>query len=177
MPSKKIEVGKSLRRERDHRGRLYVVELEWAVLAGELKPAAVTVRSEAGVDASMLRHVPLAAIADEARPKMAKLYESHLERPELRGPDRERVREVLAASRVPGEDPDLLELVATTYRRAVIATRAPTKAAHEELVRRGHKLSRQQVGKLVMRCRQVGLLGPAEPRRAGERPRRKGEGK
>lgn len=171
MPSSQ-EVGKSYN-GRDYRGRAYVVKLTWSLVARELRPTAVEVSAKGGVDASLLRSVPLAAIVDEDRLKMAELYEAHLERPELSEAARKRVREVLAAGRAPAQDPDLLELVATTYRDAAVKTRAPTKAVHEELVRRGHDLSRQQVGKLVMRCRQVGLLGPAEPRRAGEQPRRR----
>lgn len=171
------EVGTSGRRLQDRRGRQYGVILTWSIVAGELKPTKVEVVAQRGVDTSLLRHLPLATIADEARPKMAKLYEEHLRRPGLSAADRKRVREVLAAGRAPGEDPELLELVAATYRKAAPATRAPTKAVHDELVRRGHDLSRQQVGKLVMKCRQVGLLGPAEPGRPGEGPRQKGAGK
>lgn len=178
MPSGDFKVGNQKQAGRDHRGRPWVVDLEWWVVGGELKPKAVTVTSAGGVDASMLRSVPLAAIADDGRPEMAELYRRHDERPELSAADRQRVRKVLAAARPPADDPELLELVATTYRRAALETRAPTKAVHEELVRRGRPLSRQQAGKLVMRCREVGLLGPAERGRPGEQPRRrKGAGK
>jgi hypothetical protein len=177
MPNKNVEVGKTARRRQDHRGRTYGVTLTWSIVSGELRPTAVEVVARGGVDASMLRNLPLAAIADEGRPAMAKLYEGHLGRPELSEAGRKQVRAVLMAARAPKDDPDLLELIATTYRQAALKTRAPTKTVHEELVKQGHELSRQQVGKLVMRCREVGLLGPAEPGRAGERPRRKGAGK
>jgi hypothetical protein len=173
MAGKGTRVGESHKRHHDHRGRLCVVSLEWFVVGGELKPTKVTIEAAAGVDASMLHRLPLTTIADEARGDMAKLWERHAERPELSEADRKRVRRVLAAARAPAADPDLLEVVATTYRQATRATRAPTKAVHEELMRRGHELSRQQVGKLVMRCREIGLLGPAEPRRAGEQKTRR----
>lgn len=175
-----IEVGKSVKRV-DYRGRPYWVQLRWAVVKGRLEVVGVDVSAAKGsaLDTSTLRALPLASIAAQERPKMAKLWESHLARPELSDVERRRVREVLAAARAPGDDPELLEFVALTYKAAHQAGRPPTKAVHEELIRKGYELSRQQVGKLVMRCRapEIGLLGPAAPGRAGEQPRRKGAGK
>lgn len=177
MANEKLPAGKSSWAGRDHRGRRYVVDLEWSVVGGILTPTTVTLRSDSGVDTAMWRSVQLAAVADRSRATITELTEWHLDRPEISDADRKKVRRILAAGRAPKEDPDLLELVATTYRDAALKSRAPTKAVHEELVRRGHQLSRQQVGKLVMRCREVGLLGPARPGRPGETRRRKGAGK
>jgi hypothetical protein len=171
------EVGKTFTRH-DHRGRPFGVRLTWALIGRELKVVSVEISARDGVDASMVRDLPLRSVADQERPRMATVWRMHLDRPELSEADRKHVRAVLAAARAPRDDPELLELIAETYKAAYRKGVPPTKAVHEKLLEQGHELSRQQVGKLVMRCRQVGLLGPAEPRRGGEQPRRrKGAGK
>lgn len=162
------QVGKSWQCE-DHRGKRYVVHLAWEIVDGRWAVTEVRVTAKRGVDASMLRSLPLATLIAEDRKTHVKNWERYLEEPRVPEEGRRRVREVLAAARAPADDPEVLELVALTYKRADQLGEPPTKAVYEELLRRGYGLSRQQVGKLVMKCRQVGLLGPAEPRKAGER--------
>ena len=139
------EAGKSYKRV-DHRGRIYVVKLTWAVIDRELRPTAVEVSSKGGVDASMLRSLPLASIIDEERPSMAKSTRSTSNARSLAKPTGSGSGRCWPPGWAPGDDPELLEFVATTYRRATTKTKAPRKAVHDELVRRGHDLSRQQVG-------------------------------
>ncbi|MGH9042504.1 MAG: hypothetical protein ACRDZ3_19995, partial [Acidimicrobiia bacterium] len=136
------DVGTASFNRRDRRGRFYGVTLKYEIVDGQLRVVSVAVSSRGGVDASMMRDVPLATLADEGRASQAKLWAMHLDRTEISDRTRRKVHRVLAASRAPGDDPELLELIATTYRRAHLAGDRPTKAVHEELVRRGHQVSR-----------------------------------
>lgn len=56
-----------------------------------------------------------------------------------------------------------LERVAAIYREALSAGLPPTKTVHERM-----GISRSHAGRLVMRARDYGLLGPALGRKAGE---------
>lgn len=159
----------------DPRGRTYVVGVQWERNGAVLVPVELRVRCKGGVDATVLRAVPTAEVIAQARAGQVKLLRKASQWPDLPAADRQRAAELLDAERRPEDDLAVLEVVAATYRAA---SRAPAKAVHEELVRRGVEVSRPQAGKLIMRCRQLGLLGPAEPRRAGERVEipRKGKG-
>lgn len=158
-------------RRTDSRGRPYWVEIEWGVNKGVLRATRLAVRSPDGVDATMVRDVRVAAEIADARERWLKLNETAIEWPELSEEAKRRTAELIEAGRrrSPRDDLDLLELIATTYRTAIAAGRPPAKAVHDELERRKAGLSRGQVGKLIMRCREVGLLGPADGRRGGER--------
>lgn len=173
MSNEPEHVGKSNFRHVDRRGRVAVLTLHWAEIGGQLGVVSAELSSKSGVDATMWRDVAFATAAEDGREGMAKVWRMHTERPEISEAARKKAERVLAAARPATENLELLELVAATYQEAHGLGRPPTKAVHEELQRRGHRFSRQQVGKLVMRCRGVGLLGPAEQRKPGEKRGRK----
>lgn len=152
------------RRRVDSRGRTYWITIEWASGQGALVPTELRVRCNHGVDATLVREIKVATEIDEARKAQVDLMSASREW--LPEEARKRAEEILESWRRPEDDLDLLGVIAVTYRAA---GRAPARAVYEELQRRGVEVSRSQAGKLIMRCREVGLLGPAEPRRAGER--------
>lgn len=166
LPNMSERDAEGWKRRTDPRGRVYAVGVIWAQRGTALVPVELRVRCEKwGVDATMVRDVPVGEVVAESRAGQVKLLRQALKWPELSDEARKRAEELLEAERRPEDNLPLLELVADTYRAA---GRAPAKAVHEELVRRGHDISRSQAGKLIMRCRQLGLLGRAEPRKGGE---------
>ncbi len=67
-----------------------------------------------------------------------------------------------------GPTDDALRHVATTYRMAHLMGLPPTESVAQDL-----DLPRSTAGRWVMAARKRGFLGPAEPRKAGERRRPK----
>jgi hypothetical protein len=68
---------------------------------------------------------------------------------------------------------DALRLVTDVYRSAILAGNPPTQAVAHHLFFE----VRSTAARWVMRARERGFLGPAEPGRAGERPRKRRKGK
>lgn len=150
----------------DERGE-WTVGLEWAEVDGRVECVGVTVRHVEGakpVTASLLRSIPFGRfVADKRRQRHGTLLRLATgyagQRSEALA---ERQLDEYAAGK-PRYGEDHWRDVAEVYREAHRSGEAPTRAVAEVF-----GVSRTAAGKWVARCREAGLLGRTEQRKAGE---------
>jgi hypothetical protein len=138
----------------------------------------ITGRGDANVDARAFQNVPIHKFIEESRVKAAKMAGDLATSIELTDEIRAKIRAQLpeyekSKPGVPRATEKLLQVVAESYRAAVAERHpAPRKAVRAEVeLFLGHKRADSTIARDIWRCRKVGLLGPAEERRAGELPK------
>ena len=156
-----------------------IVSLEYDLVAGRVEPVVMTVRMTAAGGAlttSLLRQLPVGTwVAEDRKTHRARamwkypMVEGLLTKAQQKEIRQARLATESAEPGRPRVSYDLLVEVARVYRREHQRSDAPTQAVADHFDR-----PRSTAAKWVQRAREEGLLGPTEPRKAGElRPKRR----
>lgn len=156
----------------DPTGKAWTLEFRFELVGGRVACTRFCVWSHDGapITTSVLRSMPLTRLTTEMRaqldlpPDVPASPDSHLQdQSDAHG----RLTAYQAPTRPgpPGPSALKLEAVGRIYSEAYRRGEAPTAAVAERL-----SISRSTAAKWVMKAREVGILGPATPRRAGGVP-------